>query len=349
MKFNGITKKGREYLAKIQAENKPINFSKIKIGDGRLDNYDNPAELEHLINQKVEKGILTLNQEQDTVILTTNIDNVSLRTGYYPREIGVFVNDNGQEIMYYYMNDGDETSWIPPETDGPFKIELKLNLIASNAQSIVVEGVGKDLYITKEFLEANYTQKGGYTGTAQEIDDRVVSAIGKEDGKFPLTEAVKGNVYYFPGNKKFYICKEAQNRRVSVPDGNFEELSIWENRKRLENLSNFRSEIITINSTNGILNQSFKLIVAGKIRIISFMNIFVKNDYETDYILPDWFLKNTEDVKASCANGTGGATGEVAEIHFEPSTKKLKFYPAIRSGFNGNLQLSGQIISVATD
>ena len=216
MKFNGITKKGREYLAKIQAENKPINFVKIKIGDGRLDNYDNPAELEHLINQKVEKGILTLNQEHDTVILTTNIDNVSLRTGYYPREIGVFVNDNGQEIMYYYMNDG------------------------------VVEGVGKDLYITKEFLEANYTQKGGYAGTAQEIDDRVVSALGKEDGKFPLTEAVKGNVYYFPGNKKFYICKEAQNRRVSVPDVNFEELSIWENRKRLENLI----KVIEIDTSN---------------------------------------------------------------------------------------------------
>ena len=252
MKFNGITKKGREYLAKIQAENKPINFAKIKIGDGRLDNYDNPAELEHLINQKVEKGILTLNQEHDTVILTTNIDNVSLRTGYYPREIGVFVNDNGQEIMYYYMNDGDETSWIPPETDGPFKIELKLNLIASNAQSIIVEGSGKELYITKEFLETNYTQKGGYIGTAQEIDDRVVSALGKEDGKFPLTEAVKGNVYYFPGNKKFYICKEAQNRRVSVPDGNFEELSIWENRKRLENLISHR----VITGTTGMSNIS---------------------------------------------------------------------------------------------
>lgn len=264
MKFNGITKKGREYLAKIQAENKPINFSKIKIGDGRLDNYDNPAELEHLINQKVEKGILTLNQEHDTVILTTNIDNVSLRTGYYPREIGVFVNDNGQEIMYYYMNDGDETSWIPPETDGPFKIELKLNLIASNAQSIVVEGVGKDLYITKEFLETNYTQKGGYTGTTQEIDDRVVSALGKEDGKFPLTEAVKGNVYYFPGNKKFYICKEAQNRRVSVPDGNFEELSIWENRKRLENFSKLESERLYV--PNATFIKVYK--IAGMVTLI---------------------------------------------------------------------------------
>lgn len=243
MKFNGITKKGREYLAKIQAENKPVNFSKIKIGDGRLDDYDNPAELESLVNQKVEKGILSLKQESDTAILTTNIDNVSLNAGYYPREIGVFVSDNGQEIMYYYMNDGDETSWIPPETDGPFKIELKLNLIASNAKSITVPNSGKDLYITKEYLEENYTKNGGYKGTAQDIEDRVVAAVGKEDGKFPLLEAVKGNVYYFTGNKKFYICKETQNRRVSVSDGNFEELSIWENRKRLENL-------ITIKQTN---------------------------------------------------------------------------------------------------
>ena len=278
MKFNGITKKGREYLAKIQAENKPINFIKIKIGDGRLDNYDNPAELEHLINQKVEKGILTLNQEHDTVILTTNIDNVSLRTGYYPREIGVFVNDNGQEIMYYYMNDGDETSWIPPETDGPFKIELKLNLIASNAQSIVVEGVGKDLYITKEFLETNYTQNGGYKGTALEIDDRVVSALGKEDGKFPLTEAVKGNVYYFPGNKKFYICKEAQNRRVSVPDGNFEELSIWENRKRLENLNTkYKSDIASITSFRLGFNSS-TVINTSKIKDKAIIYVTVKTD-----------------------------------------------------------------------
>ena len=287
MKFNGITKKGREYLAKIQAENKPINFAKIKIGDGRLDNYDNPTELEHLINQKVEKGILTLNQEQDTVILTTNIDNVSLRTGYYPREIGVFVNDNGQEIMYYYMNDGDETSWIPPETDGPFKIELKLNLIASNAQSIVVEGVGKELYITKEFLEANYTQKGGYIGTAQEIDDRVVSALGKEDGKFPLSEAVKGHVYYFPGNKKFYICKEAQNRRVSVPDGNFEELSIWENRKRLENLS----KVIILKKSD--VDQEFlkyfalvQVIKVGKLVIFSaVVNQILNNSINTSGVV----------------------------------------------------------------
>ena len=173
--------------------------------------------------------------------------------------------------------------------------------------------------------------------------------LGQNNGEFPVEQAVAGNVYYFPRNQKYYYCLKSQTSRVSVPNADFEELSIYQNRKNLENLSNFRSETITINSTNGILNQSFKLIAAGKIRIISFMNIHVKNDYETDYILPDWFLTNTEDVKASCTNGTGGATGEVAEIHFEPSTKKLKFYPALRQGFSGNLQLSGQVISVTKD
>lgn len=155
-------------------------------------------------------------------------------------------------------------------------------------------------------------------------------------------------IYYDRNTRKMYKCLK-QNQDISANVTNFIPLDNNSLLERLENLSNFRSETITINSTNGILNQSFKLIAAGKIRIISFMNIFVKNDYETDYILPDWFLKNTEDVKASCANGTGGATGEVAEIHFEPSTKKLKFYPALRQGFSGNLQLSGQVISVTKD
>ena len=236
MKFSGLTKKGRAYLAKCQAASTPIQFTKMKFGDGKLIDNENPADLTDIKNIKVEKSILNKESKGDAVVLTTIIDNVSLGQGYFPRETGIYVLDEGVEVLYFYMNDGDETSWIPPEADGPHRMEVKINLISSNTGSVVVHNDGKDLYITKEYLEANYTQKGEYDGTAQSIEDRVVAAVGKEDGKFPLSEAVKGNVYYFTGNKKFYICKESQSRRVSVPDGNFEELSIWENRKRLENL-----------------------------------------------------------------------------------------------------------------
>ena len=240
MKFSGLTKKGRAYLAKCQAASTPIQFTKMKFGDGKLIDNENPADLTDIKNIKIEKSILSKEQKGDAVVLTTIIDNVSLEQGYFPRETGIYVLDEGVEVLYFYMNDGDETSWIPPEADGPHRMEVKINLISSNTGSVVVHNDGKDLYITKEYLEANYTQKGEYDGTAQSIEDRVVAAVGKEDGKFPLTEAIAGNVYYHQGNKKFYICKSNYNgTTISVPNMNFEDLSIWENRKRLENLQRY--------------------------------------------------------------------------------------------------------------
>ena len=243
MKFSGLTKKGKAYLAKCQAASTPIQFTKMKFGDGKLIDNENPADLTDIKNIKVEKSILSKELKGDAVVLTTIIDNVSLEQGYFPRETGIYVLDEGVEVLYFYMNDGDETSWIPPEADGPHRMEVKINLISSNTGSVVVHNDGKDLYITKEYLEANYTQKGEYDGTAQSIEDRVVAAVGQLNGMFPLSEAIAGNVYYHQGNKKFYICKSNYNgTTISVPNMNFEDLSIWENRKRLENLFTTKEE-----------------------------------------------------------------------------------------------------------
>lgn len=258
MKFSGLTKKGRAYLAKCQAASTPIQFTKMKFGDGKLIDNENPADLTDIKNIKIEKSILSKEQKGDAVVLTTIIDNVSLEQGYFPRETGIYVLDEGVEVLYFYMNDGDETSWIPPEADGPHRMEVKINLISSNTGSVVVHNDGKDLYITKEYLEANYTQKGEYDGTAQSIEDRVVAAVGKEDGKFPLTEAIQGNVYYFSGNKKFYICKETQNRRISVPNEKFEELSIYENRKKLENLFKINNLKYDSGNIKILINQQWQ-------------------------------------------------------------------------------------------
>ena len=238
MKFSGLTKKGRAYLAKCQAASTPIQFTKMKFGDGKLIDNENPADLTDIKNIKIEKSILSKEQKGDAVVLTTIIDNVSLEQGYFPRETGIYVLDEGVEVLYFYMNDGDETSWIPPEADGPHRMEVKINLISSNTGSVIVHNDGKDLYITKEYLEANYISKSEYDGTTQSIEDKVLATVGQLNGMFPLSEAIAGSVYYHQGNKKFYMCKSNYNgTTISVPNMNFEDLSIWENRKRLENLS----------------------------------------------------------------------------------------------------------------
>jgi putative uncharacterized protein FNV2210 len=61
--------------------------------------------------------------------------------------------------------------------------------------------------------------------------------LGQNNGEFPVEQAVAGNIYYFPRNQKYYYCLKSQTSRVSVPNADFEELSIYQNRKKLENLS----------------------------------------------------------------------------------------------------------------
>ena len=322
MKFSGLTKKGRAYLAKCQAASTPIQFTKMKFGDGKLIDNENPADLTDIKNIKIEKSILSKEQKGDAVVLTTIIDNVSLEQGYFPRETGIYVLDEGVEVLYFYMNDGDETSWIPPEADGPHRMEVKINLISSNTGSVVVHNDGKDLYITKEYLEANYTQKGEYDGTAQSIEDRVVAAVGQLNGMFPLSEAIAGNVYYHQGNKKFYICKSNYNgTTISVPNMNFEDLSIWENRKRLENLFNVKT--YSYHNTEDVNSDMYIHYTVLKIMNICILEIKFSRVANKDVIVPatplpvEFRPKSTEYLSAVAA--TGGIKMDYHWLRLEPN------------------------------
>ncbi|KDE73927.1 hypothetical protein FUSO7_05515 [Fusobacterium necrophorum BFTR-2] len=159
MKFNGLTNEGKAYLAKIKTNHGTIEFKSMKFGDGSLLSYENPETFKKLKNQKSEKEILDKISNRDTITLNAVVDNTALRNGYYLREIGIFVSDQGREILFFYMNDGDETSFVPPETDGPYQAEIGINLVISNVESIVVNNESSDLYVTKAFVERKLKEK----------------------------------------------------------------------------------------------------------------------------------------------------------------------------------------------
>ena len=254
MAFRGLTKKGADYLATRLANELAVEFLKVEIGDGAVVSGQNPKNQTSLISYKKDVRILKKEQENNAINLTIQITNDDITQGFYLKEIGIYVNDSSSNgCLYWYCNE-DNAQYIPAKTDSVIAFEIDIRMEVTNSDATIINWSGKNTWINKEYLEENYTQNGGYKGTAQEIDDRVVSALGKEDGKFPLNEAIQGNVYYFPANKKFYICKETQNRRISVPDVKFEELSIWENRKRLENLYTIKEEKtkITFKEINNI-------------------------------------------------------------------------------------------------
>ena len=243
MKFNGLTEKGREYLAKIQAKGIPIQFAKIKFGNGKLEENENPAKLLDIKSIKTEKSILEKEQNNDAVTLTTLIDNVGLEEGYFPRETGIYVLDNSVEILYFYINDGDETSWLPPEADGPHKMEIKINLLTSNAETVIVHNDGTDLYITKEYAEKNYTKNGGSSSSAKLIEDKINTVVGGILNPTYIQDyGVKkeGQFYTDKNNLRMYKCiKTTTIDFVNNTSEYFKDYSVDEIQNRLENLSKY--------------------------------------------------------------------------------------------------------------
>lgn len=90
--------------------------------------------------------------------------------------------------------------------------------------------------------------KGDTEKKSEGLNDRLVSAVGKHDGDFPISNAIVGNVYYSELTKKYYKCKIGGP--APMPNGNFIDLSILENLNRLENLFRVENKDVTNRVTN---------------------------------------------------------------------------------------------------
>lgn len=96
----------------------------------------------------------------------------------------------------------------------------------------------------------------------KKTDDRLNSAIGRNDGDFPIANAVVGNVYYSELTKKYYKCKVAGP--APMPNGNFIDMSILENLNKLENFSKLESERLYV--PNATFVKVYK--IAGMVTLI---------------------------------------------------------------------------------
>lgn len=97
--------------------------------------------------------------------------------------------------------------------------------------------------------------KGDTENNSKGLNNRLVSAVGKHDGDFPIANAVVGNVYYSELTKKYYKCKVGGP--APMPNGNFIDMSILENLNRLENLTKVDTGITIDYTTLGSYTYNF--------------------------------------------------------------------------------------------
>lgn len=334
-----VTDNGRSLIANALGNNKQITFTRM-VTSSKV--YSDTTDVSKLINIDEIKQTVNLSrvsQEGTKVRLNAVFTNASVNSTYKIETLGLYGKIDSENEILYSVTRASEADTMPA-TNGINLATVEIDLITeinnSNGATMVINpSTLVTLSTLQDYIKheekMNWMGTDGYGGLLQDAGTKKVGiAYYDKANKQMVVPTVENNLTYFEGSK-------------------FIPISDYQNAKKLENLSSFRAETVRLNSTNGIQNQAFNLTISGNLRIIDFGNLAVKNEYETKFILPDWFCKNIKTVNGSCANGTGGATGEVAEIYLESTTKSLRFFPAPRSGFNGNLQLSGQIISFATD
>ena len=155
---NDITAAGLIVLAKGVAGEK-INYTKIVLGDGYLEEGQTPRSLTDVVSPKAVIDITkcTVNGG-GTVSVGGIFTNDMTAEGFYYRELGLYAEDPDPdvgEVLYCYGNCGDLAEWIPP-TGGATIVEKTIDIVtAIGSATNVTAYIPADAYATKEDYE-NY-------------------------------------------------------------------------------------------------------------------------------------------------------------------------------------------------
>lgn len=155
---NDITAAGLLVLAKGVA-GQQINYTKIVLGDGYLEEGQTPRSLTGVVSPKATVDITKLKINGDGTVAVGGIfTNGDETDGFYYRELGLYAEDPDPEVgevLYCYGNCGDLAEWIPP-TGGATIVEKTIDIVtAIGTATNVTAYIPADAYATKEDYE-NY-------------------------------------------------------------------------------------------------------------------------------------------------------------------------------------------------
>ena len=168
---NDITAAGLIVLAKGAAGEK-INYTRIVLGDGYLEEGQTPRSLTEVVSPKASIDITKLKVNTDgTVAVGGVFTNDQTNEGFFYRELGLYAEDPDPdvgEVLYCYGNCGDLAEWIPP-TGGATIVEKTIDIVTViGTATNVTAHIPADAYATKQDYENYKAIALGAQATANE-------------------------------------------------------------------------------------------------------------------------------------------------------------------------------------
>lgn len=153
-----LTRQGLHLQAKVQAGICKLQITRIATGDGEIDDPEKLIGLTQLLHYQQSFDINDIKKEEGSSIATIEaiIDNRTVTTGYFLREIGIYAIDpTGGEILYAVANKGEYADFIPESVQEYVRIVLNLKVVVGNAENVIIEIDEDMVFVTKaEFKRA---------------------------------------------------------------------------------------------------------------------------------------------------------------------------------------------------
>lgn len=188
MAYNGLTDLGTAYLAKCLANQKPIIFKKVKVGDGNIPPHKTGQTTTELYSFKKEVEILAKEQHNTAMKLTVLLNNLDMEQGFYVKEMGIYIEDDGVDKLYWYINK-DNPSYLY-DKNTPSKHRYNVYCEVSSNESVVVNFTGKGLLADKEYVDnsiKNFQTENNVV--IERLENAINSKISKGNLPAQITDA----------------------------------------------------------------------------------------------------------------------------------------------------------------
>ncbi len=137
-KYVVLTTKSYEFVSHVVA-GKQMRFTKAQIGDGEVIDPDNLANLDELINYKSDADIVGVRGDGKQAIIDININTDHVTDAFKFREVGIFAEIDGEEILYAYLNAGDKFDYLTPNEGGQtFSQTIQFVVAVGNAANVEI-------------------------------------------------------------------------------------------------------------------------------------------------------------------------------------------------------------------
>jgi hypothetical protein len=157
-----LTNAGKNVLLKAQMGS-TLKFKRVGVGSGTLAEDVDIRTLTALIDEKMQVDISSydLDEEKNIMTMKVNISNKALETGFFMREIGIFVEDPenaDNEILYSVMNAGDEGDFLPRFGNIPVEIILEIFAVVGEAEHIEVVINDTLIYVLRDEFNRKFDE-----------------------------------------------------------------------------------------------------------------------------------------------------------------------------------------------